>query len=232
MRFASLDTLGVSPWRLAGVGVGAAAAAAVATGFVAGDSLGEARDAAAGIVGALVFYIVLSTPRRLVDERRVSQARESTLLSASAAACVAVTGSRPRALILLRPGEGTLASSLKDAGRSVLLGTRVERAVEASARELSSYSAAAAFRGIASYAPAAIDQGDEESRGLASSSDLVRETKIPMMMTVCFFAPIMLTLYAIFSHSYGAVRLAELAAFEFVAVDLAFYLSSAERTPP
>ena len=47
-----------------------------------------------------------------------------------------------------------------------------------------------------------------------------------MIMTVSFFTPIMLLLYAVLSHSYGAVRLTELAAVELAVLDLAFHLGA------
>ena len=52
-----------------------------------------------------------------------------------------------------------------------------------------------------------------------------------MFMTVCFFTPIMLLLYAVFSHVYSTDGLAELAAFGFVVIDLAFYLAASDRGP-
>lgn len=231
MKFPSLEHFGISPRRLGALGAATAAAAGGATAVVVGGSLGQARDTVAAVVAALVLYIVLSTPRRLIDGQRVAQARESPMLSASAAACLAVTGSRPRTLILLKARDRSLASAVREGGRRVLLGTRVDRAVEAPARSLASYSASAALRGVASFRPKGIYQGDEETRGLASSSDLSRETKVPMLMTVCFFTPILLVIYAVFSHLYGASELAELASFEFIVVDLAFYMSAGERGP-
>ena len=215
-----------------GLGVALSSAAAAATSLVVGGSLGGAGPAAMLVVGSLSFYIVLSTPRRLLDARRVAQAREAPLLSSSAAACLAVTGSRSRTLVFLRPRDPGLAASAKEAGRRVLLGARVEGAVEAAARSLPSYSAAAALRGVASFSPKGIDAGDEEARGLASASDLGRETRVPMVTAVCFFAPIMLVLYAVFSHAYSPLKLAELSGFEFILVDLAFYLGAAQGRAP
>jgi len=84
---------------------------------------------------------------------------------------------------------------------------------------------------VASIGRVTFDSGDEESRGLASSSDLSRETKLPVFMTACFFTPIMLLLYAVFSHSYSGGSLAELIALEFIILDLTFYLSSGDRGP-
>ena len=200
------------------------------TWSVTGDALGEARDAVALAVGALVFYFVLSFPRRLADSQRIAEARESPLLSASAAACLAVTGSRSRTIVFMRPRDPTLRAGMKEAGRKILLGTRADRALESSAQSLVSYTAAAVFRGLGAFAPEGVEQGDEEAQGLALSTDLSRETKVPMLMTVCFFTPILLILYAVFSHTYGASDLAELASLEFIVLDLAFFLSAAERS--
>lgn len=232
MRFSSFGHFEISPWKAVGLGAALSAAASAVTALVVGGSLGGAGPAALLVVGSLTFYIVLSTPRRLLDGQRVSQARESPLLSAAAAACLTVTGSRSRTLVLIRPRDPALAASVKEAGRRVLLGERVEGAVEASARGLASYSAAAALRGVASFSASGIGSGDEEARGLASASDLGRETRIPMVTTVCFFAPIMLVLYAVFSHAYAPLKLAELSGFDFIVVDLAFYLGAPNREPP
>lgn len=231
MRFASLDRFGVSPVRISGLAALAAAGGALLTWLVTGEALGDTKGAAALVVAGLVFYFVVSTPRRLSDSQRLAEARGSPLLSASAAACLAVTGSRPRTILLMRPREPALEGPLKEAGRRVLLGAGVDLALESSAKSLLSYSAAAAFRGLAGFTPEGVEQGDEEVRGLAASSDLSRETKVPMLMTLCFFAPIMLIIYAVFSHAYGAADLAGLASLEFIVLDLAFFLSSPERNP-
>lgn len=231
MKFESLDRLEISLWKMLALGAAGALGSSLITSLSVGGSLGPASPAAAAVVGALVFYAVLSAPRRLSDAQRMSQARETPSFSASATACLAVTGSRPRTIVLLRSKDPAVNASLEDAGRRILLGTRVESAVESSARTLVSYSARAAVRGLAAFSPRAIAQGDEEAVGLESSSDLSRETKVPMLMTACFFAPIMLTLYAVFSHSYDPASLGELASFEFILLDLALYLSAGDRGP-
>jgi hypothetical protein len=227
VRFATLDRLGVSLARIAALAGAVSAGAALLTRTITGEALGEGRDGAALIVGALVFYCIISAPRRIADSQRLAEARESPMLSASAATCLAVTGSRPRTILIMSPRDPVLKASLRDAGRKILLGTRADKALESSAQDLVSYSALAAFKGLASFTPEGVVQGDEEVQGLASSSDLSRETKVPMLMTVCLFAPVLLILYAVFSHTYGAVSLAELASLEFIVLDLAFFLSAA-----
>lgn len=228
MKLASLEHFGVSLRRALALACGSAVGAAVVTGLVVGDSLGQAKAPTTVLVGALVFYIVLSTPRRLLDGERVAQARESPLLAASAAAALTVTGSRTRTLVLLRSKDPALGSALAESGRRVLLGERIERALAISSKGLASYSAGAALGALATFEPRAMDLGDEEARGLDSASEIRSDTRTPALTTVCFFAPILLTLYAVLSHSYDPSKLAELAAFEFIVVDLALYLSASD----
>lgn len=231
MRFNSLEYFGLSAWKLACVGAAASSAAWAVAEVALGGILGESEPAVLVVVSVLVFYLVVSIPRRLLDGERVAEARESVLLSASAKACLSVTGSRARTLMLLRPREAATGRSVAEAARLVLLGTKVEDALEQASKGLVSYSAAAAFRSLGSLLPEGFEGGDEESRGLAASQEMSRETKIPMFMTVCFFAPVMIVLYAVFSRTYGVYGVTELTVFEFLAVDLAYYLSSSDRGP-
>ncbi len=227
MRFASLEHFGLSAWRLAGVGLASASAAWLLADLALGDVLGGAEPAVLLVASAAVFYLVVSTPRRLMDRQRVAESREAVLLSTSARACLEVTGSRPRTLIMLKPREAALAASVTSAARMVLLGAKAEDALGLASEGLASSSGSEALKSLASLRPEGFDSGDEEAQGLAASGELGRETRIPVFMTVSFFAPIMLLLYAVFSHSYGASSLAELTACEFIVVDLAYYLSSA-----
>ena len=231
MRFASLEHFNIRAWRISCVGVALASAAWLMAGLAVGGVLGGAKPAMQVVVAALVFYIVVSTPRRLLDRQRVSQARESVLLAGAAKACLGVTGSRSRTLVMLRPRDSVLSETVEEAARVVLLGGRVEQALSTTSEGLASYSAAAALRSLATLKPGNYDAGDEETRGLADSAELSKETKLPMFMTVCFFAPIMMLLYSVFSHSYDPGSLAELSALEFIVIDLAFYLSASDRRP-
>ena len=231
MKLASLDHFGISPTKIVALGVAVSSALAFAAMEVLGNVLGGGTDPALVAIAFLVFYVVVSAPRRLLDAQRVSQARESVLLSAAATACLNVTGSRPRTVLLLRSRDPEVSRALTEAGRRLLLGADVSGAVSSSSERLASYSTVAALQGVAKLERRTPDAGDEEARGLASSSDLARETKLPVFMTACFFTPIMLLLYSVFSHSYGEGSLVELVALEFIVLDLAFYLSSADRGP-
>jgi hypothetical protein len=231
MRFASFEAFRISVWRMVALGLASSAFAGIAVGLATGDALGQARMATSLVIAALVFYITVSSPRRLLDQQRVAQARESLLLSASALACLTVTGSRPKTFMLIRPKEQALGAAVKEARRRILLGTNVGAAVAASSREIASYSASAALQSVATTNAGEFVGGDEESRGLAAASELSMETKLPLFMTVCFFTPIMIILYAVFSHTYQPERLVELGGLEFAVIDLGYYMCAAERSP-
>lgn len=228
MRFVSLRRYGVSPWRLAGVGLVVASTTWLVVYYSAGGVLGGARTPVCLFLAALAFYVVVSTPRRLADRDRVSQAREAALMSSAVAALLEATGSRAKALILLRPRARSVAIPVKEAAREVLLGRKVGDAVGPAAGDLLSYSAAGSLRRLGFLGPRAADLGDEEVRGLASTAELGRETKLPMLMTACFFTPILLLFYAVFSHAYSWADLSELVALEFFILDAAFYFSATE----
>jgi len=231
MRFASFEAFSISIWRIVALGLASSALVGTAVGLAMGDALGQAKTAILLVVAALLFYVVVSSPRRFLDQQRVAQARESLLLSASAQACLTVTGSRSKTLMLIRPKDQALGAAVKEASRRILLGTSVGTAVAACSRGIASYSAAAALQNVATTDAKEFAAGDEESRGLAAASELSMETKLPLFMTVCFFTPMMLVLYAVFSHTYQPERLVELGAFEFAIIDLGYYLSAAERSP-
>ncbi|MDG6985191.1 MAG: hypothetical protein JRM73_00395 [Nitrososphaerota archaeon] len=229
MKLASLQYFGVSAWRLACLGVAFSSAMWLGGEAVAGGVLGEGRPVVLALMSGAVFYLVVTTPRRAMERQRDLQSRESLLLSVSARACLAVTGSRARTLLMLRSKEEGTERAMRAAARLVLLGTRVEVALGEASNTLVSLSAAAAFRGLASLRPEGIEGGDEESKGLASARELSRETKVPMLMTVCFFSPILMVLYAVFSQSYSLESVSELAALELIVVDLAYFLTSSQE---
>ena len=231
MRFASLEAFGISIWRIVALGLASSALVGIVVGLATGDALGQAKMATLLVIAVLVFYVAVSSPRRFLDQQRVAEARESLLLSASAQACLTVTGSRSKTFMLIRPKNQALEAAVKEAGRRILLGTNVGAAVAECSRGIASYSATAALQNVATTIAREFAAGDEESRGLAAASELSMETKLPMFMTVCFFTPIMLVLYAVFSHTYQPERLVELGAFEFAVIDLGYHLSAAERSP-
>jgi len=229
MKFASLEQFGIDPKRLATVALAASMATAIALRILVGGILGSATIGFEVVASGLVFYIVLTTPRRMLDSCRISQAREAVLLSAVASASTSVTGSRTRTFLLMKSGDEEIAAVLADVKRVLLLGMRVEDSVAMAEKRLVSYSAANVFRSAATMRSGTFSEGGEETHGLAMSAQLTQETKLPVFMTACFFSPIMLLLYAVFSHLSSPAGIAQLAAIEVVILDLTFYLCSGNR---
>jgi hypothetical protein len=227
-----LDHFGISLWRITLLGLAISTSVAAIVGFIAGGVLGVAKIPFLLLGSSASFYIVVSTPRRMLDRRRISQSRDSITLAAALKATMGIVGSRCRTLALIRPRDASLAATARDAMRKVLLGHSVRDSVESSTQKVVSYSAAAVLKGVATLGAESVNTGDEETRGLSASSDLIRETKLPMFMTACFFTPIMLILYAVFNQLRDPSSLAALIILEFTIVDIAFYLTSTDRGIP
>jgi len=229
LKFASFDHLHISLPRIIALALLASLAGTVAAAVALGGVLGQGTVPTLLVVGVLIFYIVLSAPRRILDSRRLAQSREAVMLSAAGLACLSVTRSRSRTALMMKSMDPSLSLTLDEISRRVLLGSRVENAIAGASEGLESYSAAAALQSIASLTTRPFDAGDEETRGLAASSELASETKLPIFMTACFFTPLMLLLFAVFSHTYAPQSMTELVALEFIILDIAFYLSTGER---
>ena len=229
MKLTSLEHFRIDPLKLGGVASVVAGAAGGAMSWALGNALGGASAGVVAVTTVLVWYMVFSTPRRLLEAERVSQARESVLLSVAARACMEVTGSRSRTIMLLRARGRELSEALHEARRRTLLGLGVEESARRAAAGLASYSASSVLVSAVTLKPREATAAGEESQGLSASAQMGRETRVPVFMTLCFFAPTMLLLYSLFSHTYSAVSLAQLLAFEAVILDLGFYLCASER---
>ena len=229
VKLESLDHFGIDIVRLVAVAMVIGASTSAALGWMIGGVLGQAAVEFDLTVFALVFYIAVSTPRRVLEARRVVQAREAVLLTAVASASRRVTGSRSRTMLMLRSKEVELASTLDDARRMILLGRSVEEAAGISSRRLASYSASSVLESAASSGLSSGFDDGEEVRGLTNAELLSRETKLPIFMTVCFFCPIMLILYSVFSHISSLASLAQVVALEVVVLDLAYFVCSSGK---
>ena len=190
-----------------------------------GSLLGAVAPEFDAVCSVLVFYITMSAPKRIVDATRVSQSKEAVYLASVSAASLRVIGSRNRLIMMLRSRDADIAKAVAGARRALLLGVRADEAAARASSGLASYSASQALLGIGrrseNYA-----EGGEESQGLEASEQMASETRLPVFMTVAFFAPIMLLLFAVFSHVTTPDRLAELVGVEVVILDLAFYILS------
>ena len=101
MKAASYERLGISVPRIVTAAASASLAAVVGAGVALGGVMGEGTSPTLLVLGALVFYIVMSAPRRIVDGRRLAQSREAVILSAASLACLNVTKSRARTVLMI-----------------------------------------------------------------------------------------------------------------------------------
>jgi len=160
-----------------------------------------------------------------MDARRVSQSREAVFLATVSAASAHVVGSRNRVIIMLRSRDEEIAKALTSVRKALYLGFGADEATSSASAKLASYSASNALQ-RAGLPSAGMNEGGEETQGLETSGQMAAETKLPIFMTAAFFTPIMLLLYAVFSHITEAQRLVELVALEVIILDLAFYVCS------
>ncbi|MBI3841529.1 MAG: hypothetical protein HY297_06245, partial [Thaumarchaeota archaeon] len=131
MRFrtTSLDHFDLDPRKVILIALAVSACAAWGFGLTAGGALGTAKPGVELVVGAVVLYVVISTPRRLFEVSAMAQSREALVLATTAMACLEVTGSRTRTLLMLRSRETGLAGVLTRVKRGILLGSRPSEAV-------------------------------------------------------------------------------------------------------
>ena len=195
----------------------------------AGPAFGGGALEVSIAIGGLAFYLTASAPRRMLYGQRVAQARDAVLLKEAASSLVIATGSRAKALLALRSRDSGVESYLEKARRGVLLGGSVDEIARSSASAMASYSAAAVFLGLADLNHPTTGSESEEVSGLAAASSLSRETKLPVFMTVCFFMPVVITLYSSFARVSAPLALVGLVIVQAIILDLTFQLCSGER---
>ena len=173
--------------------------------------------------------MVVSLPKRLLETSSLSQSREASALSMMASVDFEATHSRSRTLLMLTPAEEDIRRALERIKRAILLGVAVGPAVDGSAELLVSDSAANVLRKAATVSPESMEEGGEENRGIVNALQLGEESKLPLFMTVCFFTPILLLLYAVFSRLEDPRSLSELVGVQLVVLDISFHFTSSER---
>ncbi len=229
VRFASFDHYGIVAWRLVAVGAAAGLVSALLLQEATGGVLGAGAPGLDLVVGLIVFYMVVSLPKRLVEASSLSQSREASSLSVMASVDFEATHSRSRTLLMLKSADPDISQALARVKKAILLGVPPSAAVNQSADLLASTSAADALRKAATMSPETMEEGGEENRGIVNALQLGEESKLPLFMTVCFFAPILLLLYAVFSRLEDPRSLLELLGVQLVVLDLSFHFTSSER---
>lgn len=231
MRIRSLEHYGIDGKKLALVALAVGIFSASTIGFLTGGIVGSGAVALELMMGIASFYIVLSLPKRMLNATAMAQSKEATSLAVMASTNFEATGSRSKALLFLRSGVPEVSRFLRSSRRKILLGYTVEEATAEAGRLLSSYSLTNVIRG--SSAPmGAIEEGGEEVQGRIQSSALEEETRLPIFVTVCFFSPIMLLLYAAFSHVSMPSEMAELVVLQAAILEVSHQLSASGNWSP
>jgi len=118
---------------------------------------------------------------------------------------------------------------LADIKRRILLGYPPTEAIVENSRKIASESGAQALISLATHNSTITDDQGSEAESSVAAAALGEETKTPIFIAVCFFAPIMLLLFAIIGHKTGPLDLAELVTLQAIILNLAFAISSRER---
>ncbi len=229
MTFASYRHYSVDERKLLAVGAVSGVAAGLVVQLVSGEALGGAAPGLEAVVALAVFYMVASIPRRALEAEAFDESKEAAGLSIMSSATFNATRSRSRTMLMLRPRNPQLRRVLCEVKRAILLGTPPEQAVRGGSSAVASYSVSNVLRKAATMSADSMEEGGEERRAMLNAMLLSEESKLPLFTTVCLFTPIMLTLYAVFSHAGDPRSLAGLVGLQVVVVDIAYFFSSPER---
>jgi len=229
MKFNSLEHYRINPLRFLLLLLLLSLSGGAAVSLITGDILGSDSWIIGALTAAATGYLVASEPRRKLDTVSLWQAREAPVVAASAAVSLRATGSNSRALMLLRCDEEELAGTLERAKRMVLLGHAPKETILQSAAEIASESVSEALLSMVSREAGSIEDLGDELESVFAATSLGDETNVPVFIAVCFFAPIMLLLFAVLTRSTTPLELAELVVLELILLNIAFAFSSRER---
>ncbi len=225
----SWEKFGVAPKRMAAVACLLGAAPAVAVAFVAARFLGQLSLVLGAVVGIAAAYSVAAMPKRAMEKSAMVQAREAPTLAASGAVYLNGTGSKAKTVMMLRSEEPMLSSVIRAMKRETLLGFDPSATLKRFEALVQSPSSLSVLRAIVRAQGESLEDRGEEMESVLRSSASGEETKFPVFMTIAFFLPIMLMLFAALEHHSDPIALVSLSFVEIVVLDLALSISSTER---
>ncbi len=229
MKFNSLEHYRIGPLRLLLLLLLLSLATGATVSLATRDLVGSQSWVIGALSAVATGYLVASEPRRKLDLVSLWQAREAPVIAASAAVSLRATGSNSRALMLLRCDEEEFAKVLEGAKRRVLLGYAPRETIVGCAGDIASESLSEALLSMVTREAGSIEDAGEELESVFAATSLGEETKVPVFIAVCFFAPMMLLLFAVLSRSTTPLELGELVFLELIVLNLAFAFSSRER---
>ncbi|MDA4122958.1 MAG: hypothetical protein OK456_07255 [Thaumarchaeota archaeon] len=225
----SWEKFGVAPKKMAALVSLLGAAPAVAVALVAAPFLGQLSLVLGAVVGMAAAYSVAAMPKRALEKSALVQAREAPTLAASGAVYLNGTGSKAKTVLMLRSDEPMLSSVIRDMKRETLLGFDPTNTLKRSEALVQSQSSLSVLRSIVRAQGERLEDQGEELESIVRSSASGEETKFPVFMTIAFFLPIMLMLFAALEHHSDPLAMVSLAFIEVVVLDLALSISSTER---
>ena len=189
--------------------------------------IGSVSFVLGGMAGAGAGYLVSTAPRRIVRMAAFQQTLEGPSFAASSNIYLKSTSSRSKTLLALRAEEPRLSSYLSEVRRRVLLGYDAYSATLGAEPEshVFSESVKTVINSVVGVDRSRVEEGDDELDGILSSGELDEETKMPLLIAVSFFLPIMLMLFAAMTKGTGEVAMGALVVLEVIVLDLALAIS-------
>jgi len=189
--------------------------------------VGSVAIVLAALAAAAAGYLLLTAPRRIVRMAAFQQTLEAPSFAASSNIYLKSTSSRSKTFLALRAEEPRLSSFLADVRRRVLLGYDASTATLGSRPEshVFSESVRTVLNSVVGVDRARVEEGSDELDGMLNSSGLDEETKMPLLIAVSFFLPIMLMLFAAMTKGTGDAAMGALVVLEVMVLDLTLAIS-------
>jgi hypothetical protein len=172
-------------------------------------------------------YLVSTAPKRIVNIASFQQTLEAPSLAASSNIYLKSTSSRSKTILMLRAEEPRLRSFLAEVRKRILLGYDAQAAVQGALpdRGVFSESVRTVLSSAMGVDRARVEEGGDELDAMLNSSGLDDETKLPLLIAVSFFLPIMLMLFAAMTKGTGPVVVGGLVVLEIVILDITLAIS-------
>jgi hypothetical protein len=172
-------------------------------------------------------YLVSTAPRRIVRMAAFQQTLEAPTFAGSSNIYLRATSSRSKTFLALRAEEPRLSSYLGEVRRRALLGYDAPSATAGARPEshVFSESVKTVIDSVVGVGRARVEEGSDELDGMLNSTGLDEETKMPLLVAVAFFLPIMMMLFAAMTKETGQLALVALFILEVVLLDLTLAIS-------
>lgn len=228
MNVQSWEQVGLDQRKAVVFTLGVAASFFALVAFV-GEELrvGSVSFVLAALAAAAAGYLLLTAPRRIVRMAAFQQTLEAPSFAASSNIYLKSTSSRSKTFLALRAEEPRLSSFLAEVRRRVLLGYDASTATLGARPEshVFSESVRTVLNSVVGVDRARVEEGSDELDGMLSSSGLDEETKMPLLIAVSFFLPIMLMLFAAMTKGTGDAAMGALVVLEVIVLDLTLAIS-------